>query len=216
MDVVHRMHEHGIVLSTIGIGEDIHQEVLTGMASAGGGNYTAVNAGDDLVKQMLRDASLYRSAYTVTGTQVPMTKEGTFTDVPALDGYIRVTARPTADTLLSTRDGDPLYAVWTYGKGRTAAFMSDLEGKWSQAWFRDPAGRDVIRMLLSGIMPDQAQALLQDVCSRLGGEMLDAGAALEGGRMHDVYAAVSLRPFLALLILILLLTEILLRRKRTR
>ncbi len=321
MDVVRRIREHGIVLSTIGIGSDIYQDVLTGMAAAGGGNYSSVSVGDDLVKRMLWDASLYRTAYTVTGTQLPVDTLGSFPPAPALEGYIRVTPRAQGQVLLATQDDDPLYVVWQYGTGQAAAFMSDLEGKWSSAWFSSADGRNTIRKMLSGLMPEkalyaassvqlaqqgsscllsvrlddlpehasvqtqiqspagrrtevslehagggywqtefpsdgdgvyqitllvhdadsgntveihrpaatswvkeynafareeEALELLRGVCAQMGGEVLDAQTALEENRMEHVRASVSLRPALAVLTVMLLCVEILLRRRSIR
>jgi Ca-activated chloride channel homolog len=36
--------------------------------------------------------------------------------------------------LLTSDKADPILAVWRYGLGRTAAFTSDLRGRWGKAW----------------------------------------------------------------------------------
>lgn len=50
-------------------------------------------------------------------------------DWPAVLGYNQVVARPEAE-LLATVAGDPLIAVTTAGKGRTAVFTSDCSPHW--------------------------------------------------------------------------------------
>ena len=50
-----------------------------------------------------------------------------------LQGYQRTYPKPAAQTLLGAGD-DPLLVTWRYGLGRSAAFMSDLTGRWGSEW----------------------------------------------------------------------------------
>ncbi len=52
---------------------------------------------------------------------------------PALKGYVKFIAKPTAETILSI-DRDPLLTRWQYGLGRAAVFASDAKARWAADW----------------------------------------------------------------------------------
>jgi len=51
-------------------------------------------------------------------------------DWPFFLGYNRVTPKETAEVLVAV-DDDPLLCVWTFGRGRAAAFTSDCAPHWA-------------------------------------------------------------------------------------
>ncbi len=56
---------------------------------------------------------------------------------PPLRGYVETRPRERARTELLVVDedkGKPLLASWEFGKGRSIAFTSDANGRWSSAW----------------------------------------------------------------------------------
>ena len=54
-------------------------------------------------------------------------------------GYNRVAPKTKAEVLLTIGD-DPLLAVWSYGRGRVAAFTSDCAPHWAPPEFLNWAG----------------------------------------------------------------------------
>jgi hypothetical protein len=61
-------------------------------------------------------------------------------DMPALSGYVRTTAKPEAALhLYEAVEEEPILATWRYGLGRVAAFASEADGAWSQAWVGSPS-----------------------------------------------------------------------------
>lgn len=58
--------------------------------------------------------------------------------VPPLHGYVLTTPKPfPAQTILEgpeKEDQDPVLAIWSYGVGKSAAFTSDLSGRWGKDW----------------------------------------------------------------------------------
>jgi hypothetical protein len=63
--------------------------------------------------------------------------EGTgIESAPALKGYTRFAAKPSAETILSIdqEKKDPLYVRWQYGLGRAAVFTSDAKSRWASDW----------------------------------------------------------------------------------
>ena len=80
--------------------------------------------------------------------------------MPALDGFVLTYVKPGAEMVLSALYDAPLLATWRYGLGRTAAYTSDLRGRWGRGllswdqfprfvsqlvrWLERPTGADVL------------------------------------------------------------------------
>jgi hypothetical protein len=45
---------------------------------------------------------------------------------PTVDGYVRTSAKPSANVLLSTEDGSPILARWQFGAGQVAALTTQI------------------------------------------------------------------------------------------
>jgi hypothetical protein len=54
--------------------------------------------------------------------------------LPPIDGYVRTTARPQAETLVRTASGDPVLASWQVGNGRVTALMTQMLGAGTAGW----------------------------------------------------------------------------------
>jgi hypothetical protein len=61
-----------------------------------------------------------------------------FDAFPALAGYQRTLAKPSAQVALLGRDEDPVLVSWRYGLGKSVAFTSDLSGQWGRQWVQWP------------------------------------------------------------------------------
>ena len=131
----------GITISTVAIGEGSHLGLLQAIASAGGGqSYTTLDAGavtriftqDTLMHtgRMIREEPF--SAQRVE--EHPMLAGLEWERAPALLGYVRTTAKATAQVLLTTDSGEPLLAHWRHGLGRATAFTSDAKARWAGLW----------------------------------------------------------------------------------
>ena len=68
---------------------------------------------------------------------------------PALLGYNKLLARPGA-TVIARVNGDPLIAVWEYGKGRSVAFASDCGPHWAPPEFVEWEGYASLWSQLAG------------------------------------------------------------------
>ncbi|MBT5927192.1 MAG: VWA domain-containing protein [Verrucomicrobia bacterium] len=53
---------------------------------------------------------------------------------PQLLGYVGSSPKPRAEVPLISDQGDPIFAHWQYGLGRSAAFTSDARPKWANPW----------------------------------------------------------------------------------
>ncbi|HXG62219.1 MAG TPA: VWA domain-containing protein [Planctomycetota bacterium] len=77
--------------------------------------------------------------------------------LPPLAGLLPARAREGADVLLATPDGRPVLALRRLGLGKTAAWTSDLAGRWSAEWLAGPASGKLFAQLvryLSSADPD--------------------------------------------------------------
>jgi uncharacterized membrane protein/secreted protein with Ig-like and vWFA domain len=60
-------------------------------------------------------------------------------DFPPLKGYMVTSVKPETDVLLeSTTRGisDPILATWRYGLGKSTAYTSDVDARWSVKWIK--------------------------------------------------------------------------------
>ena len=139
-----------MTISTVGLGQDVNRSYLERVASFSGGQSYFLNEPQGLEQILLKDVMEYTGSTAVERPLKPQSGEkaevldGTdIESAPALKGYTRFTAKPTADTVLSIGHGtkDPLYVRWQYGLGRTAVFTSDAKSRWASEWI---TGRDSI------------------------------------------------------------------------
>jgi Ca-activated chloride channel family protein len=85
---------------------------------------------------------------------------------PPLRGYIRYITKPTADTILTVDEKDPLLVRWQYGLGRVVVFTSDAKSRWATSWLAwngfDRLWANVTRDLLPRAQSSEAQAELDN------------------------------------------------------
>ena len=159
MPVVRQLGEMGVTVSTIAVGSQVNREILQDIADAAGGRFAQVTSVDELPNLMTSDTILQQVDYTVEGPFAPLKSPqyALFSDVdlPQLGGYIRVSPKEGAETVLLAEAGRPLYVQWQYGTGQAACFASDLSGKWSQEWLETEAGREAILRLLEALLPQE-------------------------------------------------------------
>jgi len=139
-----RLHESGISVSTIGVGEaDI--ETLNEMAGRGGGRfYHALNP-NSLPRIFLRAVRVIRQPGIREQPFAPVLGEPSAVlrgvDSPPELGGLALTQRredPTVTTAMVTPQGEPVLAHWKAGLGTVVAFTSDAHGRWSGGWLDWP------------------------------------------------------------------------------
>ena len=142
-DLAREMRGDGITTSVIGIGNehDSDTEFLREVAKAGGGRFYLT---DDAAKlrglfveetERLVDSSLHEAKFRpVVETQHAATSGVDYAGGPQLHGYQELSARPTAEVLLSGPNDDPIMTTWRYGLGQVVAWSSDAGPRWSEEW----------------------------------------------------------------------------------
>ncbi len=114
---------------------------------------------------------------------------------PALKGYVRFQARPTADTILMADREDPLLVRWQYGLGRAAVFTSDAKNRWAANWVTwpgfDKLWANIFRDLLAACACQRDHGRFRPRQRRTGGG-LPAGA--RRGRAEGAAGHLRHRP----------------------
>ncbi|MCS6952926.1 MAG: VWA domain-containing protein [Bryobacterales bacterium] len=155
-----------ITISTVGLGQDVNRAYLEKVAalSKGKAYFLADPAG--LEQILVRDVMEHTGSTAVERAIRPRILraaeilEGTGMDAaPPLWGYVKYTAKPSADTLLAVGDKDPLLVRWQYGLGRSAVFTSDAKSRWAADWVTwegfDRFWTNVFRDLLPHAQPSE-------------------------------------------------------------
>jgi Ca-activated chloride channel family protein len=146
-DLAREAAEHGVTISTVGLGQDVNRSYLERVAAASGGRSYFLNDPQGLEQILLKDVQDYSGATAIEKSLKPIVKEpaevleGTDMDnAPPLKGYSRYVANPGAEEVLAVDEQkrDPLYVRWQYGLGRAAVFASDAKSRWADQWVTWP------------------------------------------------------------------------------
>ncbi len=141
-DVVERLRNDGITLSTVGVGDGYDTHLRDIAPVTGGRFYEALNY-NDIPRLFFDETVRIARRGIVEETFTPRLADplgpaaavvNELREVPQLYGYNAVTPRDTAQVALATPTGDPVLAVWQYGLGRAAAWTPDMEGRWAKDW----------------------------------------------------------------------------------
>ena len=165
-DLLKKMDEYGITLSTVAVGTEADTNTLKDLAEKGGGRYYYSDAGTALPRIFAQEVYLSVKSYLINEEFTPVIAgsheiiEGIFTDgTPDLLGYIASTAKPTATVILESHRGDPILSVWQYGLGKTVAWNSDGTNQWTgnfAGWDNYAAlWRNIIDWTISGSDPGE-------------------------------------------------------------
>jgi uncharacterized membrane protein len=141
--------EQNITISTIALGVEADQKMLSIIADIAQGRFHVVQDAQDLPQIMITESQAARSENIQTGeTNLALNEEGhpmlsglSVAQLPKLQGYNAVASKSdqgAEDVLVSANFNDPLFSIWQIGLGRVAAWMSDLGEEWSGD-FSDPA-----------------------------------------------------------------------------
>jgi hypothetical protein len=140
-----RMRAANVTLSTMAIGGDADQQLMSQLAKMGDGRYYFADHARDIPRLMTRETELATRGPLVEGTITPrqVAPDAGLAAIavggfPQLGGYLVTSPKDLADVLLVSDAADPLLARWQYGLGRAVAWTSDLRGRWSDGWLHWP------------------------------------------------------------------------------
>jgi Ca-activated chloride channel homolog len=188
-----------VTISTVGLGQDVNRGYLEKVAQLANGRAHMVLNPDDLEQVLLRDVQEHTGSTAVEKPiRASVTKQAEILDgvgiekAPALRGYVRFIARPTADTILEAADDDPLLVRWQFGLGRTAVFTSDAKSRWAENWVNWPGfdrlWTNVFRDLLPHAHSSEGTAEFDRANNELVVEYRLGGNVREPDKVPDIYA----------------------------
>jgi Ca-activated chloride channel homolog len=135
----------GVTLSTIGIGQDIDTNLMSLLARGGLGRYYFTDRVPEIPRIMMRETNVVTRPVAMEGrvqprlgAASPLLRSLSPSELPAVNGYVVTTPKPTAEVALWSERGDPLLASWQYGLGRVAAWSADAGPAWSSEWLAWP------------------------------------------------------------------------------
>ncbi len=141
-----------IIVSAIGIGNEMDEQTMAALAAEGGGKFYPVTNAQLLPRFLLKAVRIVRSPLIRTGLFTPIvTPSGSPLTLglaplppPALNGIVLTQARPepTITYAMLHPQGEPLLAHWVCQLGQVAAFTSDV-GPWASAWVDWPGFRQL-------------------------------------------------------------------------
>ncbi len=138
--------QDGITVSTVAVGKDADQGLLTRIAEMGKGR-TYLTDGAELPRIFAQEVYYAQGEFLVNRdfTPVKTAESEILRDIesmPELRGYIATSVKDSATAvLMDDKQEDPILAEWRYGLGTTIAFTSDTTNEWTgnyAAWAEYP------------------------------------------------------------------------------
>jgi hypothetical protein len=136
-----KMAAAGITMTTVGVGSEPAQPFLQSIADKAKGRAYFCPDGEKVPRIFETDIGVV--------AKIGITEEPFFPQVvhaaqvlrgldmsqaPTLLGYVETQARPEGHVVLASKTGEPILALWRYGGGAVAAFMSDVQSRWAAPW----------------------------------------------------------------------------------
>ena len=144
-NLVLRMREEEITVSTVAIGVESDRELLADIADWGDGNaYTIEDASS--VQSILIDETMNQLPDSTREEEIRVEQRGQsealagvdVAEAPQLYGRIAAVAKDSAEVILGAGESDPILASRYVGMGKTWMFTTDLQPRWASDWLRWP------------------------------------------------------------------------------
>ena len=148
--IVGKMVRAGITLTTIAVGDGANGQLLAQLAQMGGGTFHPVTDPRTLPQVFIKEARTIRRNLIKEGDFTPaLVRTGSpiadgLGGVPNLKGFVRTQAKPDPRVYIPMLgpEGEPIFAHWQIGLGRSAAFTSDATNRWATDWLTWPGYPD--------------------------------------------------------------------------
>lgn len=208
--IVKSMASDNIICSFINISSQSGQSLLENLATVGNGSYYFCNTAATLIDIMLSSVSseignteIKEEAeiqYRINNDPV---MDGVNT-LPDLQGYNYCRVKGGANTVLTVQyikkddNGDtigvaavPIYAYWTFGKGKVASFTSNLSNEWTSDFRSSTAGKTFLKNVIYESLPERSISTLMDFSSENNGYTTTVSITVgrSNGKVHIVSTA---------------------------
>ncbi|MEM1354230.1 MAG: VWA domain-containing protein [Planctomycetota bacterium] len=137
-----RYNDANITITTVGIGPDNNEALLRPLAEMTGGTYYSVDDTSSLPQIFIKEARTIRKNLLRELDFDPIVRNvaspvmSGIGDVPNLRGFVLTGPKrdPRIFTPIVGPEGEPIFAHWQVGLGRSAAFTADATNRWGQDW----------------------------------------------------------------------------------
>jgi uncharacterized membrane protein len=140
-ELITRMTENEITVSSVAVGEEADRELLADIARWGNGRSYFIEDAEKVQQIFIEETQIALEATLVEESFSPVVKREIeafrgieFETAPPLKGYVSTLPRDAAEVILEAQDEDPLLARWHYGIGRSVMFTSDVKNRWAVDW----------------------------------------------------------------------------------
>lgn len=140
-----RLKSIGVSVTTIGIGDDVNEDLLKNLAAWNDGTFYRVEM--DKIPKVIRKETvrvtrdlIQEGKFAVSASGADRFTQGLESGLPAILGYLVTQPKSLATVHLrvspdgSKEKEDPLLASWRYGAGKVAVFTSDSGRAWLSPW----------------------------------------------------------------------------------
>ena len=166
--LVSTIQQDRITISTVAVGEDSDQQLMKNIARWGGGRSYYTEDPEKIPRIFTTETIIVSRGLIVEESFFPyVTSRNEIlggidpTGIPPLRGFVLTYLKPGAELLMAALDNSPLLAVRRYGLGKSAAFTSDLKGKWGLEWTMWENYPRLVSQLMRWIERPQAPQSLQ-------------------------------------------------------
>ncbi len=139
-ELIEKIKKDNITLSTVSIGRDSNNELLTWLSEKCNGRNYHSDIYTDIPRIFAKEIFIATGEYLINEKFVPkvassheilngIEEGGVF---PELFGYVGTSNKDRATEILSSNRNEPILSSWQYGLGRCVSFTSDVNGQWSK------------------------------------------------------------------------------------
>ena len=161
-----KMAAKGITMSTVGVGREPVRPFMQALADKAKGRAYFCDNGKAIPKIFETDTGTVAKLGITEEPFYPQVIQATqvlrgldMSQAPTLLGYVETLAKPQAHVVLAAKTGEPILALWRYGRGATAAFTSDIQSRWAAPWLNWPGfGRFWVQLVRSTMRRERPQA----------------------------------------------------------
>jgi Mg-chelatase subunit ChlD len=185
-DLVQAMAAESITVTTVGLGNEVDDQLLTMIKDFGGGRYHKVPDPNSLPKIFTRETEMIaKSAVTLDYFPVRQSGPADFlkgidvATAPLLSGYTATKMKPppAQEILVNPDHDDPILARWHVGLGWALAWTSDVKSRWATDWTRWPGWTQLWGQLVHEHMRQKRRS------------ELDMKTEVYGGTVHAIVDA---------------------------
>lgn len=160
-DVISKINENNITLSTVSVGTDANSTLLENLAKKGNGRSYHTDIFTDIPRIFAKEILISTGEYIINDEFTPkivssheITRGLVNDGLPSVLGYIGTSKKDKAIEILRTKEDEPLLAVYQYGLGKTVSWTSDINGQWSKNYLSWKNGAQLIKNMIYWTIPE--------------------------------------------------------------